>query len=322
MIYILKYSPTAGLLHDDRIAPDLLKVEQDELLWVDLENPTPEEADVLRDYFQLHPLAVEDTLIEIQYPKLDVYPEYIFLVLHGINYMRDTREFTTAEIDVFLGKQFLITHHDHRMRSVRDMRQRILQDPQLMRIGLDVVIQGILDKVVDHYFPELEKLEDRIEEAEDEIFSAAQDRETLNRILRLKRDLMHLKRIVFPQREVFNRLSRDEIPYIRPSTRLYFRDTYDSLFRMTDIADNYRDLLTGFLDIYMSAASNRLNETMKFLTVISTICIPMTVVTGIYGMNFRFLPEVDWKYGYFFALGLMLGIGFGMFYFFRKKGWI
>ncbi len=322
MIYILKYSPTAGLLHDDRIAPELLKVEQDELLWVDLENPTPEEADVLRDYFQLHPLAVEDTLIEIQYPKLDVYPEYIFLVLHGINYMRDTKEFTTAEIDVFLGKQFLITHHDHRMRSVRDMRQRILQDPQLMRIGLDVVIQGILDKVVDHYFPELEKLEDRIEEAEDEIFAAAQDRETLNRILRLKRDLMHLKRIVFPQREVFNRLSRDEIPYIRPSTRLYFRDTYDSLFRMTDIADNYRDLLTGFLDIYMSAASNRLNETMKFLTVISTICIPMTVVTGIYGMNFRFLPEVDWKYGYFFALGLMLGIGFGMFFFFRRKGWI
>jgi len=322
MIYILKYSPTAGLLHDDRISPDLLKIEPDELLWVDLENPTPEEADVLRDYFQLHPLAVEDTLIEIQYPKLDVYPEYIFLVLHGINYMRDTREFTTAEIDVFLGKQFLITHHDHRMRSVRDMRQRILQDPHLMRTGLDTVIQGILDKVVDHYFPELEKLEDRIEEAEDEIFASAQDRETLNRILRLKRDLMHLKRIVFPQREVFNRLSRDEIPYIRPSTRLYFRDTYDSLFRMTDIADNYRDLLTGFLDIYMSAASNRLNETMKFLTVISTICIPMTVVAGIYGMNFRFMPEIDWKYGYFFSLFLMLGIGLGMFIFFRKKGWI
>ncbi len=322
MIYILKYSPTAGLLHDDRISPELLKIEPDELLWVDLENPTPEEADVLKDYFQLHPLAVEDTLIEIQYPKLDVYPEYIFLVLHGINYMRDTKEFTTAEIDVFLGKQFLITHHDHRMRSVRDMRQRILQDPQLMRTGLDTVIQGILDKVVDHYFPELEKLEDRIEEAEDEIFAAAQDPETLNRILRLKRDLMHLKRIVFPQREVFNRLSRDEILYIKPSTRLYFRDTYDSLFRMTDIADNYRDLLTGFLDIYMSAASNRLNETMKFLTVISTICIPMTVVAGIYGMNFRFMPEIDWKYGYFFSLFLMLGIGLGMFFFFRKKGWI
>jgi len=322
MIYILKYSPTAGLLHDDRISPELLKIEPDELLWVDLENPTPEEADVLKDYFQLHPLAVEDTLIEIQYPKLDVYPEYIFLVLHGINYMRDTKEFTTAEIDVFLGKQFLITHHDHRMRSVRDMRQRILQDPQLMRTGLDTVIQGILDKVVDHYFPELEKLEDRIEEAEDEIFAAAQDPETLNRILRLKRDLMHLKRIVFPQREVFNRLSRDEILYIKPSTRLYFRDTYDSLFRMTDIADNYRDLLTGFLDIYMSAASNRLNETMKFLTVISTICIPMTVVAGIYGMNFRFMPEIDWKYGYFFSLFLMLGIGLGMFIFFRKKGWI
>jgi len=236
--------------------------------------------------------------------------------------MRDTEEFTTAEIDVFLGKQFLITHHDHRMRSVRDIRQRILQDPQLLNLGLDATIQSVLDKVVDHYFPELEKLEDRIQDVEEEIFSPDMGRETMNKILSLKRDLMHLKRIVFPQREVFNRLSRDELPVIKPPTRLYFRDTYDSLFRMGDIADNYRDLLTGFLDIYMSSISNRLNETMKVLTVISTICIPMTVVAGIYGMNFKAMPEIDWRYGYFFALGVMLVIGIGMFLFFKRKNWI
>jgi magnesium transporter len=322
MIYILKYSADEGLLHDDRLAPELMEIGPSDLLWVDLENPTPEEAEVLKKYFTLHPLAVEDTLIDIQYPKMDVYPDYIFLVLHGINYMKDTEEFTTAEIDIFLGKQFLITHHDHRMRSVRDMRQRILQDPQLMALGLDTTIQSILDKVVDHYFPELEKLEDRIQEVEEEIFSPDMGRESLNKILGLKRDLMHLKRIVFPQREVFNRLSRDELAVIKPSTRLYFRDTYDSLFRMADIADSYRDLLTGFLDIYMSSISNRLNETMKVLTVISTICIPMTVVAGIYGMNFRAMPEIDWRYGYFFALGLMLAIGLAMFLFFKRKNWI
>jgi magnesium transporter len=322
MIYILKYNPAEGLSHDDRIVPELLTLGPGELLWVDLEDPTAEEAEVLKDYFQFHPLAVEDTLVEIQYPKLDIYPDYVFLVLHGINYMRDTEQFTTAEIDVFLGRHFLITHHDHRMRSVRDTRQRILQEPQLMTLGLDVIIQGMLDKVVDHYFPELEKLEDRIEEVEEEIFSPRIARETLNKILGLKRDLMHLKRIVFPQREVFNRLSRDEIHVIRPSTRVYFRDTYDSLFRIHDIADNYRDLLTGFLDIYMSSISNSLNETMKLLTVISTICIPMTVVAGIYGMNFRFMPELDWKYGYYFSLGLMLAIGIAMFLFFRRKHWI
>ena len=122
MIYILKYSATDGLLHDDRINPELMRIGPSDMLWVDLENPTPEEAEVLKTYFQLHPLAVEDTLIDIQYPKMDVYPDYIFLVLHGINYMRDTEEFTTAEIDVFLGKQFLITHHDHRMRSVAAQR--------------------------------------------------------------------------------------------------------------------------------------------------------------------------------------------------------
>src|SRR4030042_2783768 len=171
MIYILKYSATEGLLHDDRLAPELMEIGPADLLWVDLENPTPEEAEVLRKYFQLHPLAVEDTLIDIQYPKMDIYPDYVFLVLPGINYMRDTEEFTTAEINVFMGKQLLITHHDHRMRSVRAMRQRILQDPPLMSLGLDTVIQSILDKVVDHYFPELEKLEDRIQEGEEEIFS-------------------------------------------------------------------------------------------------------------------------------------------------------
>ncbi|HXK60213.1 MAG TPA: magnesium/cobalt transporter CorA, partial [Acidobacteriota bacterium] len=227
-----------------------------------------------------------------------------------------------AEIDVFLGKQFLITHHDHRMRSVRDMRQRILADPPLMSVGLDVVMQAMLDKVVDHYFPELEKLEDRIEEVEAELFDPSPSREVLHKILDLKRDLMHLKRIVYPQREVFNRLSRDEIAFIRPSTRLYFRDTYDGLFRMTDIADSYRDLLTGLLDIYMSSVSNSLNETMKILTLISTICIPMTVVAGIYGMNFRFMPELNWRYGYFFSIGLMLAIGLGMFLFFKRKKWI
>jgi magnesium transporter len=321
MIYILKYSPRTGLSHDDRIVPELLNIGPDELLWVDLEIPTPDEADILRTYFQLHPLAVEDTLIDIQYPKLDAYPDYIFLVLHGINYLRDTKEFTTAEIDVVLGRQFLITHHDHRMRSVRDMRQRILQDPSLMAVGLDAVIQGVLDKVVDHYFPELEKLEERIEELEEEIFVES-GRRTLHKILHLKRDIMHLKRIVFPQREVFNRLSRDEIAVIRPSTRLYFRDTYDSLFRMTDIADSYRDLLTGLLDIYMSSVSNSVNETMKFLTVISTICIPMTVIAGVYGMNFRFMPELYWDYGYYLSLGLMATIGIGLFLFFKRRKWI
>jgi len=322
MIYILKYSPAEGLCCTTTGSCELLTIGPGDLVWVDLENPTPEEADVLKDYFQFHPLAVEDTLVEIQYPKLDVYPDYIFLVLHGINYMKDTKEFTTAEIDVFLGKQFLITHHDHRMRSVRDMRQRILADPPLMSVGLDVVMQAMLDKVVDHYFPELEKLEDRIEEVEAELFDPSPSREVLHKILDLKRDLMHLKRIVYPQREVFNRLSRDEIAFIRPSTRLYFRDTYDGLFRMTDIADSYRDLLTGLLDIYMSSVSNSLNETMKILTLISTICIPMTVVAGIYGMNFRFMPELNWRYGYFFSIGLMLAIGLGMFLFFKRKKWI
>ncbi len=321
MIYILKYNPATGLEKADHIVPELLKIGPEDLLWVDLEEPTSEEAEVLKTYFEFHPLSIEDTLVEIQYPKLDLYPNYVFLVLHGINYQTTTKEFTTAEIDVFLGPRYLVTHHSHHMRSVEEMRDRILRDGRVMQMGLDLVAQGILDKVVDHYFPELEKLEDRIQEVEEEIFVEPR-RETLNRIIRLKREVMHLKRIVFPQREVFNRLSRDEISYIRPSTRLYFRDTYDSLFRMTDVADNYRDILTGLLDAYISSVSNSVNEVMKVLTIISTVCIPMTVVAGIFGMNFHYMPQLGWRWGYYGSLITMGVIGSAMFLYFRKKKWV
>lgn len=321
MIHILKYSPASGLIRATEVQPELFHFSPGDLLWLDLESPTPEEEAVLRDHFQLHPLALEDTFVEVQYPKIDIYSDYAFLVLHGINYLAATKEFTTAEIDIFLSDQFLITYHDHRMRSVNMMKERIQNEPQILQAGLDRLAYSILDRMVDNYFPELEKLEDRIEELEEEIFSQP-SRESLNRIFTLKRDLMHLKRIVYPQREVFNRLSRDEIPWIRPATRVYFRDTYDSLFRMTDTADAYRDLLTGLLDAYLSSVSNDLNEVMKVLTLIATICIPMTVVAGVYGMNFRYMPELEWRYGYFFALGLMLIVALGMFWFFRRKRWV
>ncbi len=321
MIHIIKYDSGKKLIYRDRLAPELMTLGPGDLLWLDLEDPTPEEAEVLKTHFKFHPLTIEDTLIDVQYPKLDFYPDYVFIVLHGINYLASTREFTTAEIDVFLSAQFLVTHHDHRMRSVRSVRERILQDPQTMDQGLDFVLHSLLDRMVDNYFPELEKMEDRIEELEGEIFGTP-GRESLLRIFDLKREILHLKRIVYPQREVFHRLSRDEIVFIRPSTRLYFRDIYDSLFRMTDTADSYRDLLSGLLDAYLSSVSNSLNEVMKVLTMISTIFIPLSFVAGVYGMNFNNMPELEWKYGYYLVIGIMSAVAFIMIWFFRRKQWL
>lgn len=321
MINIFKYNAQKGFVHEQRVAPEALSLAEGDFLWLDLEDPTDEEAEILRTSFRFHPLAVEDALVDNQYPKVDIYPDYLFLVVHGINYQAATRRFTTAEIDVFLGRQFLITHHSHAMRSVRVMMERIRKEPPILAQGLDVVLQAILDRMVDNYFPELERLDDRIEQVEQEVFEKP-ERETLARILTLKREVLHVKRIVYPQREVFNRLSRDELPWIRASTRLYFRDTYDSLFRMAETADSYRDLLSGLLDAYLSSVSNNLNQVMKVLTVIATICIPMTVVAGIYGMNFERMPELEWPYGYPFALGLMALIGVAMLVYFRRKKWI
>jgi len=321
MINIFKYTAAKQFVHSVEVDPKLTRIAPGDWLWVDLEEPTADEEKILRQGFDFHPLVVDDCLVDTQYPKIDIYPDYLYIVLHGVNYAIQAQHFETAEVDIILGRNFLITHHYHKMRSVAMVRERVVKDPVYMERGSDMILYTILDKMVDHYFPDLQKIEDRIDEMEEQVFSNPQPGQ-LHQIFEVKKDVLHLKRILYPQREVFNRLSRDEFEFIQRHTRLYFRDIYDNISQLTEIADGYRDALSGLVDGYLSSVSNTLNQTMKILTIITTIFVPLTFVAGIYGMNFDHMPELRWRYGYYFALGVMLLISLGLLYFFRRKRWL
>lgn len=302
--------------------PDLLQDDPETRHWVDLEDPTPEETSVLEDPFHFHPLAIEDSLDETHHPKMDDYESYLFLILHGIRMDAPTAELITRRLNVFLGANYLVTLHRGPMRSIRGTREMCCRDalPALSR-GVDFLLHHILDQMFDRYFPALNAMEDKIQLVQVEVFESP-SRETLDRIFALKQDVSHLRRLSAPQRDLISRLARTEHKIISRKAALYFRDLYDQLYRITEIAYSYNDLVQATLDAYLSAVNNRLNETMKRLTVIGALLMPLTVITSLYGMNFRHMPELDWKYGYPMVLGLMAAVSGGLLWWFKRRGWV
>lgn len=320
MISVLVYSEREGLrsFNEASLLPKLLADSKNQI-WVDLEAATPPESEILSTVFRFHPLAIEDCILETALPKVDDYQDYIFLVLHGSR-MED-HQFATAEMNFFLGPNYLVSYHDEPSRSIAKAKERCLkQGPSITR-GVDFLLHEIIDTMVDNYFPVLDQFDSAIDRIEDEVF-AGPDRATLNKIFTLKKEIMHLRRVAGPQREILNRLSRDNFPVIRPKAAVYFRDIYDHLARITDLAESYRDLIGSALDAYLSVISNRLNEIMKVLTIFTAILMPLTLITGIYGMNFENIPELHSRYGYFVVIGIMLAVAGGMLLFFRKKKWL
>jgi magnesium transporter len=302
--------------------PDHLKEVPDALHWIDLEDPTVKEATILEDPFHFHPLAIEDCLSEVHHPKVDDYEAYIFAILHGIRFDAPTDSFITRELDIFLGSNFLITHHNGPMRSITAVREQCGKNIQAsLPRGVDFLLHSILDQMFEHYFPSLDAIEDKIQLVQVEVFENP-SRETLDRIFALKRDVMQLRRICLPQREIINRLARADFRVISGRAAVYFRDIYDNLYRIVEGSMAYQDMTQSTMDAYLSAVSNRLNETMKRLTVISALLMPMTVITGVYGMNFEFMPELHWRLGYPFALALMAAAAGGLLLLFRRKNWI
>ncbi len=290
------------------------------LLWVSLENPTESEIyATLRDTFHFHPLAIEDCLtVGYQAPKIDDFGEYIFVIAHAL---QPGPELNTIELNCFLGKNYLVTSFQSPALSSIDMVWKKLErDERLVSHGADFLLHAILDVMVDEYMPILDQMDEEIETLEDEVISKPQP-PILEKILDLKHRIMNLRRIVNPQREVMNRLSRDDFPQIDRKSRIYYRDIYDHLVRIQDLSESIRDIISGSLDIYLSATSNRLNEVMKALTIVSTIFLPMSFFAGVYGMNFHYFPEITWKYGYVMAWAIFLLIPIGMLIFFKKRGW-
>jgi len=304
------------------VRSELLREPEGALHWIDLEDPTVKEATILEDPFHFHPLAIEDCLSEVHHPKVDDYEGYLFIIVHGIRFDAPTDQFITRELDVFLGPNYLITHHNGPMRSIgaaRDLCSKNLQ--AAMPKGVDFLLHKVLDQMFEHYFPSLDEVEDKIQLVQVEVFEQP-TRETLDRIFTLKRDVQQLRRICSPQREIIHRLSRGEFKVISPKAAIYFRDIYDSLYRIVDASYSYQDMMQGTLDAYLSAVNNKLNETMKRLTVFAAILACLTVITGVYGMNFEHMPELHWRYGYLWAVFLMLAVPTGIVLWFRKQGWL
>ncbi|MBI1877935.1 MAG: magnesium/cobalt transporter CorA [Chloroflexi bacterium] len=228
----------------------------------------------------------------------------------------------TMELNCFVGSNYLVTSfRGQAMSPVQAIWERLERDKRPVERGPDFLCYTVLDQLVDEYMPLLDLMDEEVDRLEDEVLVRPR-RAVLERILSLKHSILTLRRIIAPQREVMNRLSRDDLPQIKDQHRIYYRDIYDHLVRIHDLSESIRDVVTGTLDTYLSATSNRLNEVMKALTIVSTIFLPLSFLAGVYGMNFDNLPELHWHYSYFFVWGVFILIAGGMLWYFRRRGWI
>ena len=320
-ILIQKKGKNAEITEDLGRLPAYLG-EKDTFAWVDVEKGTQKDMAFLEKTFSFHPLAIEDCMTEIQRPKVDRYEKYLFIVLHAAILGPHKDKATSLELDMFVGENYVVTVHLKSIPSVTGTWDRCIKNMGIMSRGSAYLAYFLADALVDNYFPILEKIDKEIEKAEEKVFKGG-DSVTLSKLFALKENVFILRRILGPQRETMNFISRGGYEPIIPSElSIYFRDVSDLLARIIDNLDTYRDMLTSALDGYMSAASNNLNQIMKVLTVIATIMMPLTVITGIYGMNFKFMPEIRCRYGYYAVLMVMLLISIGMLLFFKKKRWL
>jgi len=297
--------------------------QPDGLLWLSLENTgNGELTHVLGDIFKFHPLAIEDCQSDgYQTPKVDDFQDYIYIVAQALAPQNGFENLETIEFNLFLGSNFLVTSYKGElMPPVQDVWKLLEKDNRLHNFGSDFLSHALLDHLVDDYMPLLDNMEDEIEALEELVLEKPKP-ETMERILALKHSIMWLRRVIAPQREVMNRLSRDEYPMIDRQSKVYFRDIYDHLVRIQDMAESIRDIVGGSLDIYLNSTSLRLNEIMKALTIVSTIFLPLSFVAGVYGMNFQYLPEIYWRYGYIFVWCVFIAIAVGMLAYFKKRNW-
>ena len=274
------------------------------------------------EYFNIHPLVLEDIVNTRQRPKMEDFGGYVFVTLKMLRYSEGEKETKAEQVSMILGSNFVISFQEDEGDVFDPIRERIRADKgQIRKMGADYLAYALMDAIVDNYFTILEKLGEGIEDMEEELVVNPTP-ETLQAIHRLKREMIFLRKSVWPLREVINRLERWESALIKKSTRIYLRDVYDHTIQVIDSIETFRDVLSGMVDIYLSSVSNRMNEVMKVLTIIATIFIPLTLIAGIYGMNFRFMPELEVAIGYPIVLSIMLCVAVLMILYFRKKRWL
>lgn len=277
----------------------------------------------LNECFGLHPLVLEDILNTDQRPKMEDYGDYLYIVLKTLFMAGNPGdEVESEQVSIILGRNFILSFQEKESPLFEPIRERLRNGKgRLRKMGPDYLVHAILDAIIDQYFVVLEKMGEKIEFLEEEVVIRPRPA-TLQATHQLKREMIFLRKAVWPLREVIGSLERGESSLIKESTVIYLRDIYDHTIQVIDNIETFRDMLSGMMDIYLSSISNRMNEIMKVLTIIATIFIPLTFIVGLYGMNFKYMPELSWPWGYPLVLALMLAVAVYMLIYFRRKKWI
>ncbi|EDM44554.1 Magnesium and cobalt transport protein [unidentified eubacterium SCB49] len=296
----------------------------DHVTWINvngLNNTT--EIERLGNYYKLHPLIQEDIVSVNQRPKIDEYDDYLFIVFKMLHY-NENHEFVAEHVSLVMGKDYVLTFQEADGDVFDDLRDRLKNAKGRIRnAGADYLMFAILDAVIDNYFSVIEVMSEKIELLEDQLFDEEEVEVDITKdIQNLKKEILKIRRAVFPLREVVNRLEKTETSLIEERTTNYIRDLYDHIIQVSESVDIYREMIWGLMDMYMTRISNKMNEVMKVLTIMASIFIPLTFMAGIYGMNFEYIPELQFKYGYFVLWAAMILVFIGMIYYFKRKKWL
>lgn len=314
-----------GFTRDD--LPDLI-ADRSNTVWVDLQGETEEKAheakDVLLRIFRFHPLTVEDALETRNQPKVEVFNDYLFFIVHGVRHgLTKPSDFTTKELDGYLGENFVVTFHTERFQSIKNVKEKIRASRFICQRGAAYLLHHILDELVDLYMPVVDDFDETINGLEERVFDMRSgNNQILEEIMDLRRSVARMRRISYRQLEVIYRMSRGEFPQIPDNVLPFYRDVHDHLQRIADLSENYRDLVSGLVDIHFSVVATRTNDVMKTLAVVSAIILPLSLIAGIYGMNFDNMPELHSPHGYFLTIAVMAILAVGLLIYFWKLGWI
>lgn len=311
---------------DPKFLPAILE-DKNNIVWADFEvtdnDSLQKTEDILLNVFKFHYLTVEDCREPRNQPKIEAFPKYLFFIVHGIRNETHTTNFVTKELDGFLGDNFVVTNRNEVFRSIDNVKRQIRANPQVCKRGAAYLMHNILDQIVDLYMPIVDDFDVAINDLEDRVFLMKKaDNLILEEIMDLRRSVARLKRISARQLDVLYRISHGEFSQIPDNVLPFYRDVHDHLLRISDLAESYRDLVGGLFEIHFSVTANKTNDVMKLLAVYSAILLPLSLIAGIYGMNFEYMPEVHSPYGYFATLGLMILIALGLLIYFWRRGWI
>lgn len=301
---------------------DLPAVSEDNILWVHVTNLKNEAlVNDICSALAIHPLVVEDIFNTEQRPKFVDYEDYIFTILKKVTHNKG--EIETTQISLILGQNFVLSFQNSPNDVFRGIKEQIKKTKQhkLQKHGADFLWHNLLDTIVDSYFPELESVAEHIEELEDEILQKTTPEE-ITKLHLMKKNINYIRKSISPLKEIISSLDRSETELLTPNLDVYLRDVYDHVVHITDNIEIHKESISGLMEIYLTTTSNKMNQVMKVLAIISTIFMPLTFIAGIYGMNFEHMPELKWEYGYFEVLGLMFLISVGLLGFFFKKKWL